>query len=402
MLSYEGIQQARKWIGPIVYPTPLEQSQTFSDMCGNKVYLKLENLQKTGSFKVRGAYCKLSSLSLEERKRGIIAASAGNHAQGVAFAGTQAGIESTIVMPEGTPLAKVEATQKYGAKVILHGMMFDESLEQAKVLQKEENLTFVHPFDDPKVIEGQGTIGLEIMEQLPDADAIICPVGGGGLISGVAMAAKAINPNIKIFGVESSVCASMLTSIHHNRPTTVTSPGTIADGIAVKTPGEITFDLVRKYVDQIVTVDDEAIARTMLLLLERTKLLVEGSGAASLAALLYKSIPLQGKKIVCVISGGNVDMHFISRIIEHGLVEAGRYIRFFTILPDKPGQLNRLLQILADQHANIISIAHNRMSPHLFPGQVEVDLSLETRNRQHIERIEKALRDNGYQVKKET
>jgi threonine dehydratase len=401
MISLQSIQQAQKLLQPVVHHTLLKYSKTFSEMARNQVYLKLENIQKTGSFKVRGAYNKISSLTANEKSRGMIAASAGNHAQGVAYASSKLGTSSTIVMPERTPLSKIEATKKYGAKVILHGNMFDESLEYAWKLQQQAGYIFIHPFDDERIIEGQGTIGLEIMKQLPDADAIICPIGGGGLISGIALAAKAINPNLKIIGVESSACASMKASLQNQSIKKIISPGTIADGIAVKMPGKQTFDIAKQYVDEIVTVEDEEIARTMLLLLERSKLLVEGAGAASLSSLLYHRIGMKDKKIVCVISGGNIDMHFISRIIEHGLAEAGRYIRFFTVIADQPGQLNRLLELLAEQKANVISIAHNRMSPHVFPGLVEVDVSLETNNQEHIHKIEEILLQNGYEIKKE-
>lgn len=398
MITIDSIRAAQARLRGIVRCTPLDYSTTFSRIAGNELYLKLENLQKTGSFKVRGAYNKIASLTPEEKARGVIAASAGNHAQGVAFSSAQAGIESTIVMPAGAPLSKVQATESYGARVILHGQSFDEALAHTYVVQQETGATFLHPFDDDRVIEGQGTIGLEILEQLPDVDAILCPVGGGGLIAGIAAAVKTVRPDVQIYGVQSAACAGMHASRCAGAVTAVTSAGTIADGIAVKKPGTLTFDLVQQYVDDIFLVEDIEISRTMLYLLERSKLLVEGSGASALAPLLYKRVPFTGKKIAVILSGGNVDVTFMSRIIEHGLIESGRYVRFFTTIQDKPGYLNRLLSILAEERANVISINHNRISPRIVPGQAEVELSLETNNQAHITRIELRLAREGYQI----
>ena len=396
MITLEDIQRARSAVKGVAHNTALDYSQTFSDLSGNEVYLKLENMQKTGSFKVRGAYNKIVSLSEEERAKGVIAASAGNHAQGVAFASAKANIPSTIVMPEGAPLAKLQATKNYGAQIVLYGDTFDEALEYASSLQRETGATFVHAFDDEHIISGQGTIGLEIIEQLPDVELIVCPIGGGGLISGIAKAVKELKPSVYIYGVEAAACPSMVKSLQKHSPVKVATASTIADGIAVKRPGEITFNMVQSYVDDIVTVDDLEISRTMLYLLERGKQLVEGSGAVALAALLFKKIPLAGKKAVAIVSGGNVDIHFLSRIIEHGLVEAGRFVKLSTMVPDKPGHLNQLLGIIADQKANIISVEHYRISSRVIPGQTEIQLSLETRDRQHIEQIEHALRQAGY------
>lgn len=398
MVTIEGIRRAWETLKPVVRYTPLDYSTTFSELAGNPLYLKLENLQKTGSFKVRGAYNKIASLSPEEKARGVVAASAGNHAQGVAFSSTKAGIPSMIVMPEGAPLSKVQATKKYGAQVILHGQSFDEALEKAFELQKETGATFLHPFDDSHVIEGQGTLGLEVLEQLPDVDAIICPVGGGGLIAGIAACVKAIAPHVKVYGVEAAACASMTASLNKKRPMSVASTGTIADGIAVKKPGSITYELVEKYVDDVFLAEDIEISRTMLYLLERSKLLVEGSGASALVPLLYRRMPLKDKKIAVILSGGNVDVTFMSRIIEHGLIESGRYVRIITTVQDKPGNLNRLLALLAEERANIISIHHHRISPRIVPGQAEVEVELETNDRMHIERITERLIREGYPV----
>lgn len=398
MVTIEGIRQAMETLKPVIRYTPLDYSTTFSELAGNQLYLKLENLQKTGSFKVRGAYNKIASLSLDEKARGVVAASAGNHAQGVAFSSTQAGIPSMIVMPEGAPLSKVQATKKYGAQVILQGQSFDEALEKAFELQKETGATFLHPFDDPRVIEGQGTLGLEVLEQLPDVDAIICPVGGGGLIAGIAACVKTIAPHVKVYGVEAAACASMTASLNEKHPMSVISTGTIADGIAVKKPGSLTYELVEKYVDDVFLAEDIEISRTMLYLLERSKLLVEGSGASALVPLLYRRMPLKDKKIAAILSGGNVDVTFMSRIIEHGLIESGRYVRIVTTVQDKPGNLNRLLAILAEERANIISIHHHRISPRIVPGQAEVEVELETNDQAHIERIAKRLIREGYPV----
>lgn len=402
MVQLEDIQKAKKALKGVARCTPLDYSQTFSQLAGNAVYLKLENLQKTGSFKVRGAYNKIMSLNGRERAKGVVAASAGNHAQGVAFASQMAEIESTIVMPEGAPLAKVQATKHYGAHIVLYGETFDEAMDYAHRLQQKTGAAFVHAFDDEHVITGQGTIGLEIVEQLPDVEVIVCPIGGGGLISGIAKAVKAVKPSVRIYGVEAAACPSMVESIRHKLPIKAGSHSTIADGIAVKQPGEMTFQMVQTYVDHIVTVDDLEISRTMLYLLERSKLLVEGSGAVSLAALIYRKIPVEKKKTVAVISGGNVDIHFVSRIIERGLVEAGRYVKLSTTVPDKPGHLNQLLSIIAEQKANIVSVEHYRISPNVIPGETEIELSLETRDRHHIDKIEQALKQAGYRFTRKT
>ncbi len=400
MVNLENIEAARNRLADVIHQTPIESSRTYSELAQNDVFLKLENLQKTGSFKVRGAYNKIASLTEEEKRRGVIAASAGNHAQGVSFAATMAGIQSTIVMPEGAPLAKVQATKQYGSKVILYGNTFDEALEFAFRQQRKIGATFIHAFDDEAVIAGQGTIGLEIMEQLPDADAIICPIGGGGLISGVAAAVKSINPAIKVFGVQAEAYPGMVASLHEKKPVAASSFPTIADGIAVKHPGKITCALTEQYVDEIVTVDELEIARTMLTLLERSKIIAEGAGAVPLAALIYQKLPIKHQKVVPVISGGNVDINFIPRIIEFGLAEAGRFVTLSTLVTDKPGFLRDILDIIAEQRANVISIQHHRIGMNVAPGQSEIELSLETRDKSHIKEIETALKENGYHFTK--
>jgi threonine dehydratase len=401
MITLADIKKAQQTIKAVVHYTPLDYSSTFSTLSNHHIYFKLENLQKTGSFKIRGAYNKIVSLTENEKKKGVIAASAGNHAQGVALASRKANISSTIVMPEGAPLSKIEATKGYGAEVLLSGSTFDDALEYAIKLKQKLGASFIHAFDDLKIIEGQGTVGLEIMEQLPDVEVIVCPIGGGGLISGVALAAKQINPKVKVYGVQAAACPSMISSLVKRTPVKVDSVHTIADGIAVKKPGNLSLEIVQNYVDDVFTVDDMEIARAMLYLLERNKLLVEGSGAAAIAALMYNKIPIQGKKVVVILSGGNVDINFVSRIIEHGLVEAGRYVTFFTMMSDKPGQLNQLLSIIANEEGNVLSINHHRISSRIMPGQTEIELSIEAKNHAHIEQMERKLKEAGYLVTKQ-
>lgn len=396
MLSYRDIAEAQERMRGIVHTTPLDFSRTFSNFANNEIYLKLENLQKTGSFKVRGSYNKISSLKKEEIPHGVVAASAGNHAQGVAYASTMQGIPCTIVMPLGAPLSKVQATRDYGAHVELHGNSFDDALAHALELKEQSGATFVHAFDDEAIIAGQGTVGLEILEQLPDVDAIICPVGGGGLIAGIAAAVKEKKPSIQVYGVEASACPSMAMSLVEKNPITVEADPTMADGIAVKKPGLHPFELVQKYVDDMFTVDELEIARTMLMLLERNKLLVEGSGAVSLAALLYQKISIKNKKVVPIISGGNVDVSFISRIIERGMVEAGRFMHVTTILKDRPGNLEKILEVITERQGNILDISLSHMGDKIYPSYAQLSLSIETRDQDHIEEILVALRNKGY------
>lgn len=397
-MKAEEISIARERMKGIVHITPLDYSKTFSTLSQNDVFLKLENMQKTGSFKVRGAYNKVFSLSDEELKKGVIAASAGNHAQGVAYASQNLNVPCTIVMPKGAPISKVQATMGYGAKVVQEGKNFDESLAYAIQLQEETKATFIHAFDDEAIITGQGTVGLEIVEQLPDVDAIIVPIGGGGLIAGIALAVKEKNPNVKIYGVQAKACPSMKKSIMNNKLIAVEAAPTMADGIAVGKPGTLTFDIVHKYVEDILLVDEMEIARTMLMLLERNKLMVEGSGAASLAALLYNKIPMTNKKVVPVLSGGNVDMNFISRIIERGLVESGRFATFAIIIKDKPGELQNLLAHISELDASVKTISQNHVGVDIFPGYAQIVVTLETKNKDHIELIQKTLINKGYDV----
>ncbi|PLS08500.1 threonine ammonia-lyase [Neobacillus cucumis] len=400
MITLDDIILAREKMKGIVHTTPLDFSQTFSNISGhNKVYLKLENLQKTGSFKVRGSYNKMISLSEEELHRGVVAASAGNHAQGVAYSSQMLGIPCTIVMPKGAPLSKVSATRQYGAKVVLHGNVFDDALAYALELKEQMGATFIHAFDDDKVIAGQGTVGLEILEQLPDVEAIMVPVGGGGLIGGISLAVKEKYPNVRVYGVQAMACPSMKQSLIETEPVMVNSTPTMADGIAVKKPGLHNFELVEKYVDDIICVDEMEIARTMLLLLERNKLLVEGSGAVSLASLLYQKVNIKEKNVVAVLSGGNVDVNFISRIIERGMVESGRYANFSMIVKDKPGELQRVLSSISELDANIQSVHHDHAGKDIYPGYVQIELALETKDQDHIEEIRKVLLNKGYNIK---
>lgn len=396
MISYEDIVKAHEKMKGIVHVTPLDYSRTFSNYAHNDIYLKLENLQKTGSFKVRGSYNKMSSLSKEELQKGVVAASAGNHAQGVAYASTMLDIPCTIVMPIAAPLSKVQATKEYGANIELQGNSFDDALCYALELREKTGASFVHAFDDEAIITGQGTVGLEIIEQLPDVDVIVCPIGGGGLIAGLAAAVKEKHPHIKIYGVEASACPSMAMSLVEGKPITVEADPTMADGIAVKKPGQVPFELVQKYVDKIYTVNELEIARTMLMLLERNKLLVEGSGAVALAAMLYQKIPIKDQKVVCLISGGNVDVSFISRIIERGMVEAGRFMRFSTILKDQPGNLEKILEVVTERRGNVLDISLSHIGNKIYPSYAQLSLSVETKDQKHIEEIVQALKDNGY------
>lgn len=392
------IQQAHRAMYDVVHHTPLDKSTTFSSMVGYDVYLKLENLQKTGSFKIRGAYNKIHSLTAEEKVKGVIAASAGNHAQGVAYAARMASIKATIVMPEVAPLAKIMATRGYGAEVVLSGMVYDDAFQRAKELEKEQGQTFIHAFNDNHVIAGQGTIGLEILEELDDVSAIVVPVGGGGLIAGIALAVKELAPHVKIYGVQAQGAPAMYMSKQAHTRKTTPDAVTFADGIAVKAPGDLTFDIIDKYVDDIVVVDDEAIASTILMMLERSKLMVEGAGAVGLAAILNHKIPGKGK-VVNIVSGGNVDVNFISRIIERGLVKAGRRIKISTFINDRPGVLQQLLTVIAETRANVIHVSHNRVEQNVPIGQAIVEISLETRDVLHTEQILTNLRQHGYNAR---
>ncbi len=392
------IWQAYKFLKPFIHHTMLAPSRTLQAMTGADIYLKAEHMQRGGSFKVRGATYKISRLTDEQRSAGVIAASAGNHAQGVAIAAIQHGIPCTIVMPENAPLAKVTATQGYGARVVLHGATYDDAYQRCLELQQELGATYIHAFDDPDVIAGQGTLGLEMLNDLPDADAIIVPIGGGGLISGIAIAARALKPDITIIGVEAAGAASCRTSLDAGTLCTLPAITTIADGIAVKRPGALTFSIIEKLVDDIVLVKDEAIINTVLLLMERCKMLVEGAGAAGLAALLSGAIQLQGKKVLVPLTGGNIDINLVSRFIEHGLASAGRYFVIHTRLTDRPGELMRMLNIIAEMRINVIDVRHQRISSRLPIMEREETITLETRDHAQCEDLLRRLRADGYMV----
>lgn len=364
----------------------------------SEIYLKTENLQLTGSFKLRGAYYKISQLTDEEKARGVIACSAGNHAQGVALGATHNGIKSLICLPAGAPISKVEATKGYGAEVCLVPGVYDDAYAKAIELQKEYGYTFVHPFDDPKVIAGQGTIGLEILEQKPDVEAVIVPIGGGGLISGVAYAIKTLRPEIKVYGVQSSGAPSMARSLQEGHITHLSSVSTIADGIAVKEPGINTFEMVNKYVDEVVTVSDDEIAAAILMLLETQKVVSEGAGAVSVAAAMFNKVPIKGKKTVCLVSGGNIDVNTLNRVINRGLAKSGRRYTFIIDLDDKPGQLSGVCNVIGQEGGNIISVTHERINASSEINGCTIRMEVETRDTSHIETIRATLTANGYKV----
>jgi threonine dehydratase len=395
-LSLTEIRTAMDRIRESIYLSPCARSEYFSQLTGNSVYLKLDNLQRTGAFKERGALNKLLTLTTEERSRGVIAASAGNHAQGVAYHAGRHGIRAEICMPLTTPLIKVSATKSYGAEVILHGANYDEACEEAVRRSQQFGMTFVHPFDDEVVIAGQGTMGLEILQQVPDIEAVIGPIGGGGLIAGVACAVKATNAHVRVIGVQPARLPSMKVAIAEGHPVTLSPAATIADGIAVRRAGEKTLPLIQKYVDDIVTVDEEEIANAILLLLEREKTLAEGAGAAAIAALINRKTPLSGKKIAVLVCGGNIDVSLLSRIMERGLVKDGRLVRLRVHLPDYPGALHRLTGILAQHRANIVETSYDRAYYGVNLGDTAIDITMETRGPDHIAELLSALSASGY------
>jgi threonine dehydratase len=409
MLNLASIESALGRIRKSIHVSPCTRSETFSDLTGNSIYLKLENRQRTGAYKERGALNKLLSLTAEERSQGVIAASAGNHAQAVAYHATNLGIRARIVMPLATPLIKVSATRGYGGEVVLHGANYDEAYDEAMRLSAQDRLTFVHAFNDDTVIAGQGTLGLELLEQHPDLDAVVVPIGGGGLIAGIGCALKETNPRIQIIGVQPARLPSVKLAVSEGKPVTLPAAVTIADGIAVRRAGERTLPLVQKYVDDIVTVEEEEIANAVLLLLEREKILAEGAGAAALAALVNRRIPTiidsttrsttrdkAGKKIVIVVSGGNIDVTLLARIIERGLVKDGRLVRLRVHLPDYPGALHRLTGILAQHRANIVETSYDRAYHNVNLGDTAIDITMETRGPDHIAELISALSANGY------
>ncbi len=397
MITIQDIERARARIKDSIYISPCAHSETFSLLTGNKVFFKLENLQMSGSFKERGALNKILTLTDAERKRGVIAASAGNHAQGVAYHATRQGLRSTIVMPTSAPLFKVMRTREFGAEVILHGGNYDDAYEEAVRREKAEGLTFIHAFDDDAVMAGQGTIGLELIEQNPYLDAVVVPVGGGGLVSGIAVAMKETNPRIRIIGVQTARIPSMLRALEQSKPVVLPAAGTIADGVAVRKAGERTFPTVQKYVDEIVTVDEEEIAKAILWLLEREKTVAEGAGAVGVAALLQEKTNLRDKKVAVIVTGGNIDVNVLSRIIERGLVKDGRLVRLRVRINDHPGALHKLTGRIAETHANVLEVFHNRAFSRVALGETAVDLTLETRGSEHIDSILKSLDEAHYE-----
>ncbi|HWY14630.1 MAG TPA: threonine ammonia-lyase [Rhizomicrobium sp.] len=396
MITLNDIQSALRRIRSSIYLSPCARSETLSESTANTVYLKLDNLQRTGSFKERGALNKLLSLSREECAQGVIAASAGNHAQGVAYHAGKLGISAQICMPLTTPLIKVSATRGYGADVVLHGANYDEAFEESLRRSQAEHLTFVHAFDDDAVIAGQGTIGLELIEQHPGLEAVVVPIGGGGLIGGIACALKESNRKIQVFGVQPSRLPSMKVAVAEGKPVTLKAASTIADGIAVRRAGDRTLPLVQMYVDDIVTVEEEEIANAILLLLEREKTLAEGAGAAALAALVNRKVSLVGKKVAVLVCGGNIDVTLLSRIIERGLVKDGRLVRLRVHLPDYPGALHRLTSILAEHRANIVETDYDRAYHGVGLGETAIEITMETRGPDHIAEIISALGAAGY------
>ncbi len=398
-ISLQDVEEAWDRIRPHIFYSPCAHSALLSEQLGSKVYLKLDNMQSTGSFKERGAANKLALLTDEERSRGVIAASAGNHAQAVAMHGARLGISTKIVMPEGTPLVKVQRTKSFGGEIVLHGANYDAAYAYAKELQEQENRVFVHPFDDPAIMAGQGTVGLEILEQVPDIDAILVAVGGGGLVGGILAAVKTLRPDIQIIGVEPEVLPSMKTALQNSGVIEIPAAQTLADGIAVRRVGRIPFEQIQHQIDDMVTVTEAEIARAVLVLLEQEKTLAEGAGAASLAALLAGKVHLPGKKVCALICGGNIDVNVISRIIERGLVATGRLCRLSLRVTDTPGALAHVLTIVGRLKANVLEIHHNRTftSGEQF-GTTHVELKLETRGEDHVEAIRRALNDDEFTI----
>ena len=387
---------AKEKLSKVLLKTSLIQSPIFSKEAGNEVYIKPENLQKTGSFKIRGAYNKITNLSDEEKKKGVIASSAGNHAQGVAYGAKESGIKAVIVMPKSTPLIKVESTKQYGAEVVLHGDVYDDAFKKAKELEEKEGYIFVHPFDDEDVIYGQGTIALEILEELPETDIILVPIGGGGLISGIACAAKILKPEIKIIGVEPDGAASAYEAIKEDKVVELKEANTIADGTAVKKIGNITFEYIKKYVDEIITVSDYELMEAFLLLVEKHKIIAENSGILSLAAL--KKLKEKNKKVVSVVSGGNIDVLMISSMINKGLIRRDRIFNFSVNIPDKPGELAKVVDLIAQQGANVVKLEHNQFKNLSRFKDIELQITVETNGSEHIQKLTQAFEEKGYEI----
>lgn len=396
MLKLDKVYQAAYTLKDVARKTDLIYAKNLSKE--SEIYLKTENLQMTGSFKLRGAYYKISRLTDEQKKAGIIACSAGNHAQGVALAATKMGIKSVVCMPDGAPISKVEATKSLGAEVKLVPGTYDDAYEEAIRLQKETGATFIHPFDDDEVIAGQGTIGLEILEQIEDVDAIVVPIGGGGLIAGVAYVVKHLRPEVKIYGVQAERASAMVESRKAGQTITLPTVSTFADGIAVKHPGTTTFEIISKYVDDIVTVSEDEIATAILTLIEKQKLIAEGAGAVSVAAAMFNKLPIKGKKTVCLVSGGNIDVNILSRVITRGLVTTGRTTSLQIALEDKPGQLLGVSQIISDCGGNVVSVHHERSDANMAIASCFLKIGLETRDFEQIEEIKIALKKAGFKI----
>ncbi len=396
MLTLDNVYRASYVLRDVVRKTDVIHAPKLKP--GTELYLKTENLQITGSFKIRGSYYKMSRLSDDEKARGVIACSAGNHAQGVALAAKKNGIKAVICLPDGAPISKIEATKSYGADVCLVEGVYDDAYRRALELRDKEGYTFIHPFNDEDVIAGQGTIALEIVDQLPDVDAIVVPIGGGGLISGIAYTVKSMNPRVKVYGVQASGAPSMLNSVRDSQIEELQSVSTIADGIAVKKPGDITYEICSKYVDEIVTVSDDEISAAILALMEQHKLVTEGAGAVAVAAAMFGKLDLEGKKTVCLLSGGNIDVTILSRVIKRGLLMSGRTCQLMIELADKPGQLKNVSRIIADLGGNVISVHHERANEGSDVNGCYLRIILETRNYDHIEEIKKALLDFGFKL----
>ena len=396
MAKLEAFIKAKEKLSKVLLKTSLIQSPIFSKEAGNEVYIKPENLQKTGSFKIRGAYNKITNLNDEEKKKGVIASSAGNHAQGVAYGAKESGIKAVIVMPKSTPLIKVESTKQYGAEVVLHGDVYDDAFKKAKELEEKEGYIFVHPFDDEDVIHGQGTIALEILEELPETDIILVPIGGGGLISGIACAAKILKPEIKIIGVEPNGAASAYEAIKEDKVIELKEANTIADGTAVKKIGNTTFEYIKKYVDEIITVSDYELMESFLLLVEKHKIIAENSGILSLAAL--KKLKEKNKKVVSVVSGGNIDVLMISSMINKGLIRRDRIFNFSVNIPDKPGELAKVVDLIAQQGANVVKLEHNQFKNLSRFKDIELQITVETNGSEHIQNLTQAFEEKGYEI----
>ena len=397
MLTLKEFKEARGVLSGVIRNTSLVYSPAFSKATGNQIYIKPENMQVTGAYKIRGAYYKISTLSDEEKARGLVTASAGNHAQGVAYAAQAAGVSATIVMPTTTPLVKVNNTKDYGAKVVLHGETFDDAAELAAKLSEEEGLTYVHPFNDPAIATGQGTISYEIFQDLPDVDVILVPIGGGGLATGVSTLAKLLNPNVTVIGVEPSGAASMKASLDAGHVVTLDRVETIADGVAVKTPGDQIFPYIQKNIDDIITIPDDELVDAFLDMMEKHKMIVENSGLLTIAALNH--IDCKGKCVVPILSGGNMDVITMSSLVQHGLIRRGRVFTFSVLLPDQPGELLKVAKIVSDQQGNIIKLEHNQFVSINRQAEVELQVTLEAFGHSHKAAIIKAMEDAGYQVK---